>query len=217
MPEIQRLEGLAAPLPINNLDTDQIMPKQFLRGIDKRGLDKGVLYDMRFDADGNPRNDFVLNREPYVGASILVTGANFGCGSSREHAVWGLMQLGIRAVIASGYGEIFYSNAMNNQLLPVILSPEQVEELTNAISTGNGAQVQIDLEKLQVEWPGGSAPFAISERHRRMLMQGLDMVGASVQMLNQVRDYEERHWADAPWLKGVAGAAQARRSDLAAQ
>jgi 3-isopropylmalate/(R)-2-methylmalate dehydratase small subunit len=214
MPEILSLDGVAAPLPINNLDTDQIMPKQFLRGIDKAGLAQGVLYDMRFDAAGRPQADFVLNRPAYAGASILVTGANFGCGSSREHAVWGLLQLGIRAVIAASYGEIFYSNAMNNQLLPVILPAAQVEALLAAISGSDGARVHIDLESLRVEWPGGSAPFTLSERHRGMFMQGLDMIGASVQMLDQVRAFEQQHWAGAPWLKDVAGGAQARRDDL---
>lgn len=214
MSEIRRLEGLAAPLPINNLDTDQIMPKQFLRGIDKAGLDRGVLYDMRFDASGRPQADFVLNRPAYAGASILVAGANFGCGSSREHAVWGLLQLGIRAVIAASYGEIFYSNALNNQLLPVILPAAQVEALLAAISGGDGGRVRIDLARRRVEWPGGSAPFTLSERQRRMFMQGLDMIGASLQMLDLVCAFERQHWAAAPWLKDVAGAAQARRDDL---
>lgn len=216
MSEIVAIQGIAAPLPINNLDTDQIMPKQFLRGIDKSGLEKGVLYDMRFDGAGNPRNEFVLNRPEYADASILVAGANFGCGSSREHAVWGLLQLGVRAVIASSYGEIFYSNAMNNQLLPVILPVDQIEKLLSAISDGSRATVRIDLANLRIDWPGGTARFELSERHRQMFIQGLDMIGASVQMLDQVRAFEDRHWKSSPWMKDVAGIAQQRRSDLKA-
>jgi len=123
------IEGVAAPLPYSNLDTDQIMPKQFLRIIDKAGLDKGLLYDLRFDEQGAPRPDCVLNQPAYAGASILVAGPNFGCGSSREHAVWGLQQFGIRAVIASSFGEIFYFNALNNGLLLVTLPPAEVDAL----------------------------------------------------------------------------------------
>lgn len=115
----QIISGVAAPLPYSNLDTDQIMPKQFLRIIDKAGLDRGLLYDLRFDADGAPRPDCVLNQSAYAGAAVLVAGPNFGCGSSREHAVWGLMQYGIRAVVAASFGEIFYFNALNNGLLLV--------------------------------------------------------------------------------------------------
>ena len=118
------IRGRAARLDIANLDTDQIMPKQFLRGIDKAGLDKGVLYDLRFDGQGRLRPDFVLNRPGFAGVDLLLAGANFGCGSSREHAVWGMQQFGFKAVVASSFGEIFYSNAMNNRLLLAMVSPE---------------------------------------------------------------------------------------------
>ena len=118
-----RIDGIAAPLPIANLDTDQIMPKQFLHGIDKKGL----LWDLRFTGDGTLRPGFVLNRPGYATTRILLAGPNFGCGSSREHAVWGLQQYGIQAVVASAYGEIFYSNAMNNRLLAVLLPEDQVQ------------------------------------------------------------------------------------------
>ena len=144
----QTISGVAAPLPYSNLDTDQIMPKQFLRIIDKTGLDRGLLYDLRFDADGAPRPDFVLNQPAYAGASILVAGPNFGCGSSREHAVWGLMQFGIRAVVAASFGEIFYFNALNNGLLLVSLPPAQVDALlarvSDPVSNTAGNRVEID-------------------------------------------------------------------------
>ncbi len=137
------IAGVAAALPIANLDTDQIMPKQFLRGIDKSGLDKGVLYDLRFDGEGKPRADFVLNRPEYAGCQILVAAENFGCGSSREHAVWGLLQFGIRAVIAPSFGEIFHSNAMNNGLL-LVVAPQARRRSLHARCPGAGEQLDVD-------------------------------------------------------------------------
>jgi 3-isopropylmalate/(R)-2-methylmalate dehydratase small subunit len=139
------IEGVAAPLPFSNLDTDQIMPKQFLRIIDKAGLDRGLLHDLRFDAGGAPRPDFVLNQPAYAGASIVVAGPNFGCGSSREHAVWGLQQFGIRAVIAPSFGEIFYFNAVNNGLLLISLAPAEIDALLARVSNTATNRVSIDV------------------------------------------------------------------------
>jgi 3-isopropylmalate/(R)-2-methylmalate dehydratase small subunit len=150
------IEGRAAALRIENLDTDQIMPKQFLRGIDKSGLAPGVLYDQRFDAQGQPRPDFVLNRPDYADTRILVGGANFGCGSSREHAVWGLQQFGIRAVIAPSFGEIFYSNALNNGLLVVMLPEPVVAALMRDADDVANGQVRIDVQALTVCSAGGA-------------------------------------------------------------
>src|ERR1700737_3081556 len=132
--ERRAIEGIAAPLPIGNLDTDQIMPKQFLRGIDKAGLDKGLLYDLRFDAAGEPRGDFVLNRAEYADCRVLIGGENFGCGSSREHAVWGLLQYGISAIVAPSFGEIFYSNALNNKLFRATVPQAAVDGILSDIS-----------------------------------------------------------------------------------
>ena len=150
MSKLNIVEGNALPLPIENLNTDQIMPKQFLHGIDKSGLDKGLLYDMRFDSKGNPRSHSILNDPRYRGASILLGGANFGCGSSREHAVWGLVQYGFAAVIAPSFAEIFYGNAMNNRLLLVPLSPAQVDELVRDANTDPHARLHIDIERQQL-------------------------------------------------------------------
>ena len=204
------IEGSAAPLPIANLDTDQIMPKQFLRGIDKAGLDRGVLYDLRFDGQGQARPDFVLNQPAYAGAPILLGGANFGCGSSREHAVWGLQQFGVRAVIASGFGEIFYSNAMNNGLMLATVSEEDAQRLFAEAASGAPMQVRIDVERLEVSSATGTARFILSDRHRRMFMDGLDMLGASLQHLPAIQAFAERWHAANPWLKNVASAARAR-------
>lgn len=202
------IEGVAAPLPYSNLDTDQIMPKQFLRIIDKAGLDKGLLYDLRFDELGAPRPDCVLNQDAYKGTSVLVAGPNFGCGSSREHAVWGLQQFGIRAVIASSFGEIFYFNALNNGLLLVTLPPAEVDALLARVSNTSDAGangVGIDVLAGEVRAADGwRARFELPERHRRMFAQGQDMVGATLQQLPDVERFEAQHWARFPWMKNVA-------------
>lgn len=202
------IEGIAAPLPYSNLDTDQIMPKQFLRIIDKAGLDRGLLYDLRFDEHGAPRPDFVLNQDAYAGTSVLVAGPNFGCGSSREHAVWGLQQFGIRAVIAPSFGEIFYFNAVNNGLLLVSLPAADVDALLSRVSNVRepGAhRVVIDIMAGKVRAADGwTADFSLPERHRRMFAQGQDMVGASLLQLTEVERFEAAHWARHPWMKDVA-------------
>src|SRR5687768_8506968 len=156
------IAGVAAPLPIANLDTDQIMPKQFLRGIDKSGLDRGVLYDLRFDGNGTPRGDFVLNRDEYAASRILVAGENFGCGSSREHAVWGLLQFGIRAVIAPSFGEIFWSNAMNSGLLLVVVSQADVDRFLHDVQHPPANHIEIEVAKLQVRSRTHVAKFRMS-------------------------------------------------------
>ncbi|MGV2861668.1 3-isopropylmalate dehydratase small subunit [Achromobacter sp. AGC39] len=214
------IEGVAAPLPFSNLDTDQIMPKQFLRIIDKAGLDRGLLYDLRFDEHGAPRSGFVLNQDAYAGTSVLVAGPNFGCGSSREHAVWGLQQFGIRAVIAPSFGEIFYFNAVNNGLLLVSLPALEVDALLARVSNtqeSGGNRVTIDVMAGQVRTADGwTASFALPQRHRRMFAQGQDMVGASLLQLSEVERFEATHWARHPWMKDVARTVR-DRLDRAAQ
>ncbi|MBO1111487.1 3-isopropylmalate dehydratase small subunit [Bordetella petrii] len=205
------IAGIAAPLPYSNLDTDQIMPKQFLRIVDKAGLDRGLLYDLRFDEAGRPRADFVLNQPAYAGASVLVAGPNFGCGSSREHAVWGLQQFGIRAVIAPSFGEIFFFNALNNGLLLVALPAPQVDALLQRVSNTASPQVRIDLLAGAVTAADGwAAPFQLSARHRDMFAHGQDMVGASLRQLDEIARYEAAHWARHPWMRDVAQRVRAR-------
>jgi 3-isopropylmalate/(R)-2-methylmalate dehydratase small subunit len=216
-PDVTRIEGIAAPLPTPNLDTDQIMPKQFLRGIDKSGLDRGLLYDMRFDGGHRPRPGFVLNRPEYRDTAILVGGSNFGCGSSREHAVWGLQQYGIRAVIASSYGEIFYGNAMNNRLLLVMLPEDVVQKIMADVSDPATSQVTIDVERMTVKSRSVEATFSLSERHRHMFLEGLDMVGATLAMQEQIQAFQQGHWAARPWLKDVAHVTKARLASSTAQ
>ncbi|WP_151637182.1 3-isopropylmalate dehydratase small subunit [Noviherbaspirillum aerium] len=205
------IEGIAAPLPIANLDTDQIMPKQFLRGIDKAGLARGLLYDMRFDEQGRPREEFVLNQPKHANASMLLGGSNFGCGSSREHAVWGLQQSGIKAVVASSFAEIFYSNAMNNGLMLATVSEEDMKRLFKEESSSSAPlRLRIDVENLQVISSTGSARFMLSDRHRNMFLHGLDMLGASLLHKAEIEAFAERWYGNHPWLKNVAALARDR-------
>ena len=206
MADAGTIEGIAAAIPVANLDTDQIMPKQFLRGIDKSGLAAGVLWDLRFDGDGRPRADFVLNRPAWAATRVLVGGANFGCGSSREHAVWGLQQFGIAAVIAPSFGEIFYSNAMNNRLLAVALPEAQVQALTDEAAAGAmPSRIAIDLRAGMVRTARHAFAFDLSERHRRMMLEGLDMIGLSLTHRADIDAFAAAHRARQPWLKDVAG------------
>ena len=204
MSEGRTIEGIAAPLPISNLDTDQIMPKQFLRGIDKAGLDKGLLYDLRFDALGELRSDCVLNRAEYAHCRILIGGENFGCGSSREHAVWGLLQYGIKAIVAPSFGEIFFSNAMNNQLLLAPVPQAAVDGILSDVSNPGTNRVTIGIHDGIVRSRNHSAHFSLSARHHRMFVEGLDLVGASLTQREAIAAFEQAHWAKQPWLRAVA-------------
>ena len=211
-----RIAGPAAPLEIANLDTDQIMPKQFLHGIDKAGLDKGLLWDLRFTGDGGVRPEFVLNQPAFKGTRVLVAGPNFGCGSSREHAVWGLQQYGIQAVIASAFGEIFYSNAMNNRLLAVLLAEGEVQALLGEMrGRAQPLQIEIDVDARTVTSPTHRFTFTISERHRSMFLNGQDMIGASLAHKAAIEAFAERHWAAQPWVKDVALRTKQRLDDPA--
>jgi 3-isopropylmalate/(R)-2-methylmalate dehydratase small subunit len=210
MAELTLIEGRAAALRYENLDTDQIMPKQFLRGIDKSGLVPGLLHDLRFDAQGHPRPGFVLNRPEYADTGILIGGANFGCGSSREHAVWGLQQYGIRAVIAPSFGEIFYSNAMNNGLLLAMLSPADIAALMADADDPARNTVRIDLETMTVRSAGVEARFSLSARHRRMLMEGLDVIGLTLTQRALIERFAQSHWERHPWMQDLAAKTRQR-------
>lgn len=213
MSEVNRkIQGKAAAIRIENLDTDQIMPKQFLRGIDKAGLAEGLLYDLRFDSKGVVRSDFVLNQPRYQGSNILVGGSNFGCGSSREHAVWGIQQFGIQAVIAPSFGEIFYSNAMNNQLMLVMLPPEQVETLIQDTESADGQSILVDVAQRRVKSKSLDTTFFISDRHRKMFLENLDVIGLTLQQRDDIAAFAEGHWQRQPWCKNVASQTRRRLS-----
>lgn len=202
MHESSIIRGIAAPLPVNNLDTDQIMPKQFLLGIDKSGLARGLLFDLRFEASGKIRERFVLNQAAYQGARILLAGSNFGCGSSREHAVWGMQQAGFEAVIAPSYGEIFYFNAANNRLLLVTLAPEQIEDLVKEVESGSDKNLLIDIDEQVVKTPSGKTySFDLPRRQKQMLLEGLDVIAMTLREAEAIEAFEQRHWTSSPWCR----------------
>lgn len=203
MQSMRKIEGIAAPLPITNLDTDQIMPKQFLKGIDKKGLDKGLLYDLRFDDMGNLREDFVLNQAEYANATIILGAANFGCGSSREHAVWGLLQFGIQAVIAPSFGEIFYSNAINNRLLVCQVTEDAADRLMQIASASPGTSFVLDIETLTITAGDETVPFQLAPRYQSAFLEGLDMIASTLKSVDRIRAFSA-NWVKAnPWLENI--------------
>jgi len=192
------LIAIAAPLPIDNVDTDAIIPKQFLTTIERTGLAKGLLYEMRYDVSGKKIEDFVLHRAPFDKAQILVAGVNFGCGSSREHAPWALLDFGIRCVIAPSFADIFYNNCFKNGILPVTLSKEQVDTLMGYATTGG--KITVDLEKQTVSAGNHQFTFEVQPFRKHCLLNGLDDIGLTLQKLNAIAAYEEKQKKQTPWL-----------------
>lgn len=191
------VQGVAAALPLSNLDTDQIMPKQFLRGIDRQGLSRGVLYELRFDTSGAARPQFVLNQSPWNQACFLVVGSNFGCGSSREHAVWGLRELGIRGIVGTSFGGIFADNCLRNGVPALSLPPEHIDRLSALVQHPNRCELRVDLATQTVTSlaDGIVVPVDLDPWQRDMLMQGLDPVGMTLTRAPDIRDFETRYWA----------------------
>jgi len=201
MQAFTKLDGRAAPLPLANIDTDQIIPKQFLKTVEREGLGKGLFYDLRFDGEGRERPDFVLNRPEYKGVGILVTGDNFGCGSSREHAPWALMDFGVRAVISTSFADIFYNNCFQNGLLPVVLKAEEVQALMDEAKGGNHVTT-IDLENQTVVSPSGQTfTFEIDPNRKAKMLKGLDAIGETLQSAGDIDVYESRRALAQPWLE----------------
>jgi 3-isopropylmalate/(R)-2-methylmalate dehydratase small subunit len=201
MEKFTKLTGIAAPLPMINVDTDKIIPKQFLRTIKRTGLSEGLFYEMRFDEAGQPKTGFVLDQPAYKGAQILVTGANFGCGSSREHAPWAILDAGIRCVIAPSFGDIFYNNCFKNGILPIQLPKEQVDLLMDDAERGANAVVSIDLEKQEITGPdGGTVHFEIDPFRKHCLLNGLDDIGQTLEKTGSIDAYEAKQKHTQPWL-----------------
>ncbi|PSL90608.1 3-isopropylmalate dehydratase small subunit [Pseudomonas sp. R9.37] len=193
--------GKAAPMLAANIDTDVIMPKQFLKGIDRSGLDRGLFFDLRFLASGEPNPAFVLNQPGWQGARFMVVGPNFGCGSSREHAVWGLKQMGIRALIGSSFAGIFYDNCQRNGVLLITLDDAQVHTLGQAVSQADQAQISVDLEAQQICLADGRViAFQIDTLRKTALLLGLDAIGSTLQRSEQIKAFEREHLAANPWL-----------------
>ncbi|HJP23528.1 MAG TPA: 3-isopropylmalate dehydratase small subunit [Alphaproteobacteria bacterium] len=206
MEKFTTLRGVAAPLNMVNIDTDMIIPKQHLKTIKRSGLGKHLFTDMRYDAGGAENPDFVLNRPAYREAKILVAGENFGCGSSREHAPWALLDFGIRCVIASSFADIFFNNCFKNGVLPIVLPPEDVDKLLDDAERGSNAVITVDLEKQEITGPdGGTLAFEIDPFRRNCLLNGLDDVGLTMQKSSDIDSFEERQRTSEPWLYAASG------------
>ncbi len=201
MEPFKKLDGIAAPLNMINVDTDMIIPKQFLKTIRRTGLGKALFDEMRYKTDGSETPDFVLNKPAYRKAQILVTGENFGCGSSREHAPWALLDFGIRCVIAPSFADIFYNNCFKNGILPIRLPQETVDKLMDYAERGANARISVDLEAMEIRGPdGGMVKFEVDAFRRQCLLNGWDDIGLTLRDEDKITSYEARHKADAPWL-----------------
>jgi len=201
MQKFTTLTGVAAPMPMVNIDTDKIIPKQFLKTIKRTGLGKHLFEEMRYTPDGAEIKSFVLNQPAYRKAQVLVAGDNFGCGSSREHAPWALLDFGIRCVIATSFADIFYNNCFKNGILPIALPQEDVDKLLDDARRGANATITIDLEKQEITGPdGGCIKFEIDPFRKECLLKGLDDIGLTMQKSAAIDDYELRQRAQQPWL-----------------
>lgn len=201
MQEFNRVSGPAAAFTAPNVDTDVIMPKQFLKGVDRTGLAEGVFYHLRFDLSGRARPDFVLNQEPWTSARFLVVGPNFGCGSSREHAVWGLLQLGIRALIGTTFAGIFNDNCQRNGLLTISLSAGDVAQLAERACSALDCHFEVDLLGQTIACAGFTQSFEIGARQKDAMLRGLDAVGLTLEDADSIRNFEKAHFAASPWLE----------------
>ena len=201
MDKFTSLTGVAAPLPMINVDTDKIIPKQHLKTIKRSGLGKALFDEMRYRQDGSENPDFVLNKPAYRNAKIIVAGDNFGCGSSREHAPWALLDFGVRCVIATDFADIFYNNCFKNGILPITLPQADVDKLMDDAERGANAIVSIDLEKQEIRGPdGGCIKFDIDPFRKRCLLQGLDDVGLTMEKAPAIDAFEEKNRLNQPWL-----------------
>jgi 3-isopropylmalate dehydratase/3-isopropylmalate/(R)-2-methylmalate dehydratase small subunit len=196
-----RLDGRAAPMPIANIDTDQIIPKQFLKTVEREGLGKGLFFDLRFDGEGHEKPDFVLNQPAFKGVNVLIAGENFGCGSSREHAPWALLDFGITCVIAPSFADIFYENCFQNGVLPVVLPDEQVRRLSAEAKGGNHV-FSVDLEAQTVTAPSGETfHFEIDAGRKEKMLKGLDSVGETLEHAGDIGVFEQQRKLARPWLE----------------
>jgi 3-isopropylmalate/(R)-2-methylmalate dehydratase small subunit len=195
------LEGVAAPLKMINVDTDKVIPKQYLKTIKRTGLGKGLFAEMRYNADGSDNPDFVLNKPAYKNAKIIVAGDNFGCGSSREHAPWALLDYGIRCVISTSFADIFYNNCFKNGVLPIRVSPEDLEKLFDDAERGANATLSVDLAKQEIRGPdGGVVRFDIDPHRKHCLLNGLDDIGLTMVKSEKIASHEDKVKAARPWV-----------------
>jgi 3-isopropylmalate/(R)-2-methylmalate dehydratase small subunit len=201
MEPFNKLEGIAAPLNMINVDTDMIIPKQYLKTIHRTGLGKALFDEMRFNQDGSEKPDFVLNKPAYRKAKILVAGENFGCGSSREHAPWALLDFGIRCVIAPSFADIFYGNCFKNGILPIKLPQADVDKLMDDAMRGANAVISVDLENQEIRGPdGGMVKFEIDPFRKQVLLNGWDDIALTLRAGEKIDAFEKTQHTQAPWL-----------------
>ncbi|MBP1885676.1 3-isopropylmalate dehydratase small subunit [Sinorhizobium mexicanum] len=200
MEKFVKLTGVAAPLPVVNIDTDMIIPKDYLKTIKRTGLGTGLFAEARYNEDGTPNPDFVLNKPAYQNAKILVAGDNFGCGSSREHAPWALLDFGIRCVISTSFADIFYNNCFKNGILPIVVSQADLDKLMDDANRGSNAVLSIDLEAQEITGPdGGSVKFEVDAFKRHCLLNGLDDIGLTLEKASAIDSFEQKNAASRPW------------------
>lgn len=201
MDKFEQLTGVAAPLPIVNIDTDMIIPKDYLKTIKRTGLAEGLFAEMRLNEDGSEKPEFVLNKPAYREATILVTGDNFGCGSSREHAPWALLDRGIRCIISTSFADIFYNNSFKNGILPIKVTPEQLEALMDDANRGSNAVLTISLEDQTITGPdGGTINFDIDPFKKHCLLNGLDDIGLTMEKTDSIDTFEAKMSGDRTWV-----------------
>lgn len=201
MDKFTQLTGVAAPMPIRNIDTDMIIPKQFLKTIKRTGLGKNLFDEMRYTPDGKEIEDFVLNKPAYRNAQIIVAGDNFGCGSSREHAPWALLDFGIKCVISTSFADIFYSNCFKNGILPIKVPQEDLDKLMDDAQRGANATLTVDLAKQEIHGPdGGTISFDIDPHLKHQLINGLDEISISMQKSPEIDSYEAKRKLAEPWV-----------------
>jgi len=198
MKKFNILKGIPANLPMINIDTDMIIPKQFLKTIKRTGLGKSLFYEMRFKLDGKKNEDFILNKEPYENSSILLTGKNFGCGSSREHAPWALLDFGIKCVISPSFADIFYNNCFKNGMLPIILDEKEIEELVQY--SERKEKVEINLPEQEIKFGNKIIKFEIDKFKKHCLLNGLDDIAMSLEKNEKISSYERKIDKNKPWI-----------------
>ena len=201
MEKFTNVSGVAAPMRSINIDTDKIIPKQYLKTIQRAGLGKNLFAEMRYNEDGSEKPDFILNKSAYRDAKILIAGDNFGCGSSREHAPWAIKDFGIRCVISTSFADIFYNNCFKNGVLPIKVTPEQLELLFDDADRGANATVSVNLETQEITGPdGGTVKFEMDPFRKQCLLEGLDDIGLTLTRKGKIDSYEENQKAGQPWL-----------------
>ncbi|MEM0976306.1 MAG: 3-isopropylmalate dehydratase small subunit [Pseudomonadota bacterium] len=201
MDKWENVSGVAAPMPLVNIDTDMIIPKQFLKTIKRSGLGVNLFDEMRYDRDGNEIAEFVLNKPAYRQAEIIVAGDNFGCGSSREHAPWALKDFGIKVVVSTSFADIFYNNCFKNGILPIVLTPEEVDVLMEDAERGENARISVDLENQTISATDGREfRFDLDPFKKHCLLHGLDDIGLTLEKVDDIAKFEEKYAERAPWL-----------------